>query len=105
MAAATLAQEQTLSLDIAFIQRVQMALVTAAINVQSEPTTTLLHAQRVVYAQRILANPILTANQMAVGVATNTTIGTEYVGPPIQSSNILDADIQFTVNSLYNAYL
>jgi hypothetical protein len=97
---ATFADQYTMATTPAFIQRVEIALVTAAINTLTEPENTPDHSFRRAYAASILANPALQAAVMAMGVATNATIA---VAAPTGAS-ALDSDIQFTVNSMFNSY-
>lgn len=80
--------------DAGFLKKVERAIVTAAIDVKAENPATANHAARAVLATRVLGNPAASAAQMAIGVVTNVAI----------SSGSSDSDIQFTVNSQWDAY-
>lgn len=87
-------EQHALATDEEFIKRVKMAMVKSAIYIANEDTATAGHAQRAQYAQAALANPESAARNMAYGVASNAVISAE-------SS---DSDIEFTINSVWNAY-
>ena len=77
-----------------FRARVEMAMTKSAIAISNEDPKTKYHTERVRYAQAALANVESTSRMMAFGVSANPAIS-------IESS---DADIEFTVNSIWNAY-
>ena len=88
-------QEQVnLAMTPAFIARVQAAMVKSAIAVSSENPETPAHVTRVQWATQVLRDPMHYATRMAFGVAANPTITAESG----------DNDIEFTVNSVWNAY-
>jgi hypothetical protein len=87
----------------AFQDRVKYAAVKAAVAVMAESAGTASHAQRVVYARSILAG-LIDILSLAVGVTTNTTILAELNPAAAPNYGVPDADIEFTVNSLFNAY-
>lgn len=97
---ATYADQYTMATSAPFIQRVEIALVSAAIAVMNEAENTPDHSFRRTYAARVLASPAPEAAVMAVGIATNTTIA---AAAPT-GATATDSDIQFTVNSMFNAY-
>ena len=76
-----------------FIKRVGMAMVKAAVAVCAETYTDDTPA-RATWATQVLRDPEHYARKMAFGVARNNVI-------TVESS---DADIEFTVNSIWNAY-
>ena len=76
-----------------FIRRVQMAIITAAIEIQAEDPATVNHVQRSALAHQVLHSPEAFASKFAMGVATGF----------ITAASV-DADIQYTVNSVWNAY-
>lgn len=78
----------------AFIARVQMALVKSAVAVSSEEQTTVYHETRAQWATQVLRDPEHYAARVAVGVASNAAI----------TADSSDSDIEFTVNSQWNAY-
>lgn len=77
-----------------FQHRVEVAIVTAAIAVQAEDPQTANHAQRSALAYLVLHSPETYARTMALGVVSNVAI------TPMST----DADIQFSVNSMWDAY-
>lgn len=97
---ATFADQYTLATLPAFIQRVEVALVTAAINTLTEPESTVDHSFRRAYSVFVLNNPAIAAAGMAMGVVTNATIAA--TAPT--GASALDSDIQTTVNNMFNDY-
>lgn len=87
-------EQYALTLNSNFIMQVMMAVIKSAIAVANEDPATPGHAQRAHYAQAALANPESVARCMALGVASN----------PVISAESSDNDIEFTVNSIFNAY-
>ncbi len=84
----TLAQNQT------FIERVTMAMMQAAIAIANESAAAANHALRARHAARVLNEPQHFAPGFALGVASNPAITAEST----------DSDIQFTVNSNWDAF-
>ncbi len=90
----------------AFKEKVQIAICEAAISVQAEDETGLsipagstlteqqLHDKRSEFAYAVLRNPSGYADLFKYGVVTSVSI----------SGASSDADILFTVNSMWNAY-
>lgn len=78
-------------------RRVEYALFSAAVNVMSEVNTTPSHAARVTYGAKVLAGQ---ADVRAAVIAslTNSTLAAANT-----ADSIPDSDIQFAVNSLFNA--
>lgn len=87
-------EQHTLATSQEFFIRVKVAVAKASIAVANEDPATLGHTQRVQYAQAALANLDSVARNMAFGVACN----------PVISAESSDSDIEFTVNSVFNAY-
>ena len=80
--------------DSIFIERVAIAMLVAAANVQAEDSQTGNHSNRSNYARLVLNAPDAYARVFALAVsATNGSI--------VASSQ--DSDIQFVVNGLWNA--
>jgi hypothetical protein len=90
----TFAGRQELARDATFVSRAQHAMVKAAIAVQAEATNTTNHVNRAAYARSVLNDPNRYGPMFAQGVVTNASITD-------QSS---DNDIEFTVNSIWDAY-
>lgn len=90
----TAAEQYDLSHDTLFLRRVQMIIQKSAIAIAAEDPATANHAQRVAFGNKVLMNPSGYAELMAQGVTTNAAI-------TISST---DSDIEFTVNSEWNAY-
>lgn len=86
--------QHELAIDPVFIKRVEMALVKSSIFVVAESPSTDNHVNRTAYATEVLNDPERHAENMAKGVATNASITLEST----------DADIEFTVNSMFDAY-
>jgi hypothetical protein len=87
-------EQVTLAEEPEFKRRVQGAMVKSAIFVSSEDPATAGHATRVQWATQVLRDPAHYAARMAFGVAANPAI----------TADSTDADIEFTVNSVWNAY-
>ena len=85
-----------------FQDRITFLAVKAAIAVMAELNTVTNHAERVVYAKKILDG---SANMdlYTLAVATNSTIQNEATQTPADGFNVPDADIEFAVNSLFDA--
>lgn len=90
----TASEQYDLSHDAIFLRRVQMIIQKSAIAVAAEDPATANHVQRLAYGNKVLMNPGGYAELMAQGVSTNAAI----------SSASSDSDIEFTVNSQWNAY-
>ena len=83
-----------LSTDNAFIQRVQMALISTALAVQAESVGAANHSQRSAYALRVLADPAGFARLMAPGFTVDTSIVV----------NSTDAQLETRASAIFNAY-
>ena len=84
--------------DTLFQNKIKFYCIKAAIAVMAEDASVVAHMQRVDFAHRILQNgPNL--DQYALGILTNTTIKGH-----IDAGTSYDADLEFAVNSLFNAY-
>lgn len=95
-----LIDQYQLAQDGEFRGRVQQALLTSAVNVMAEATdeqngpTFVQHQQRANFAQRVLNNPNAIAKSHAFAIASNPAI----------TDQSTDNDLQFTVNSMWNAF-
>ena len=89
------AAQYTLATDAAaFLPRVEIAICTAAIQIQAEAGNTANHTARSRLAGQVLNDPPGWAKLFAKAVATNAAI----------TAASLDSDIQFTVNSMWDAF-
>src|SRR5882762_3857394 len=95
-----LTDQATLAVDATFKNRVQEAIITAAIAICSEAQSTAGHGQRAAFARSVLSNPIGYAAVMAMGVATDSAVAT---AAPLQAS-VTDAQINNAVSGHWNAY-
>ena len=91
----TLTEQVTAMSDAEFVGRVTQATILAAIAVMAESADTVGHSIRTAYANAVLAAPTVAGGAMARGVVTNAGIA---------STAASDSDIQFTVNSMINAF-
>lgn len=82
----------------AFIKRVEYFLVKAAIAVMNESEATVNHADRLIYASRAL-NSAVDFRPYALGVLANPTVAA--LADP---ATVTDNDLEFVVNSLFNAF-
>lgn len=87
--------------DATFRRRVSYALTVAAINAYSEPTGVAGHVARAAFATKVLASQF-DLHGAVLGVLTNATIATE-ANSATPGNNVPDADIQFAINSIFNA--
>jgi hypothetical protein len=101
--AATTADAMTVSRTVGWQDRVRYAAIKAAVAVMAESAGTASHTQRVTYAKSVLAG-LIDIFSMSIGVATNPTIFAELNPTATPNYGVPDADIEFTVNSLYNAF-
>jgi hypothetical protein len=92
----------TISTNVGFQGRCQYALTVAAVNVVAEANNTANHQQRVNYAKTVI-NGTASILPVALAVLTNASIAAEAVASTTPDYAIPDSDIQFAVNSLFNA--
>jgi len=85
-----------------FQDRIKYALTSAAISVYNELSSTTGHSARVGYATAIIAGNYNLA-PAALAVLTNPSIAAEATLSSAPDFAIPDSDIQFAVNSLWNA--
>jgi len=84
--------------DTIFKDKVNYYMVKAAIAVMAEEVATEHHEKRVDLASRILRGSF-SVEAYALGVTTNAAIKGK-----IDAGTSYDADLEFTVNSLFTAY-
>lgn len=77
-----------------FVNRVEVAIVAAAIAISAESAQTANHANRAALAQKVLQSPAYWSKVMAVGVGTDATV----------QSGPTDANIYNAVAGQWNAY-
>lgn len=85
--------QDNLAHDSVFLQRIRVAMVTAATNIQAEDPGTTNHTNRSNYAKLVLNTPDGYMQAFSDAVVSNVAI----------TSASTDSDLQFTVNSLWNA--
>jgi len=83
----------------AFQVRVRYFLIKAAIAVMSELGTTTNHAERLIYARKVMDGSANLAIA-AIAVATNATVSTTLAA----DNEPTDNDLEFTVNSMFTAF-
>ena len=92
----------TIARNQRFQDRVNYYLNKAAIAVMAEAANTASHQNRVFYSRKILGGGI-NMQDIAIDVATNATIAAEAVLATTPDYAVPDSDIEFVVNSLFNA--
>lgn len=90
----TFLEQADLAVEPNFLRRIRQAAVSAAIAIQAELDTTPSHTDRIALARKVLSGTPDVIPRLALGVVTNASV------TPTSS----DADLQFTVNSQWNAY-
>ncbi|MBK8772668.1 MAG: hypothetical protein IPM06_19885 [Rhizobiales bacterium] len=95
----TFEEQAALAADPIFITRVGQAAIKSALAVLADtPTNTPeaidAHRKRAQLGREVLLDPMRLAASMARGVAAN----------PVITADSIDSDIEFTVNSVWNAY-
>lgn len=86
--------DYALGTDAEFQQRIQMAIVSTAVAVQSEAVSTANHYQRSAYALRVLADPAGFAKLMGLGFTVNGAT----------NSGSTDAALESRASAIWNAY-
>jgi len=76
------------------LHKIQVAICSAAIDVQAEAVNTAFHTQRSQFAYAVLANPIGYSQLMAYGMCADAAIDTSST----------DSAIKTRASSLWNAY-
>lgn len=97
-------------LDMAYIaeqpstrSRVEYCLKKAAVAVMAEEANTANHAERVVFAKKVLAGEANIQNA-TLATMTNSTITSNGAPNTAPNFGISDNDLEFTVNSMFNAF-
>jgi len=86
-----------------FLRRVEYALKKAAIAVMAEDGGTANHAERVVYATKVIDGEASIA-EASKGVVTNATLTSSGDLSASPLFGISDGDLEFTVNSMFDAF-
>lgn len=111
----------TIATNARFQSRVNYYINQSSLNVLSEDPQTVNHALRVIFAKSIVTGPVTLIGlspipnqnnllqRYSLEVLTNTTIAAEAQlvdnqQVPLPDFNIPDADLQFTINSLFNDF-
>jgi hypothetical protein len=83
--------------------RVEYCLKKAAVAVMAEEANTASHAERVIFAKKVLAGEASIPNA-TLAAMTNSTITA--AGAPNTAPNfgVTDGDLEFTINSMFNAF-
>lgn len=84
--------------DATFQSKIKYLMQKAAIAVMAEAANTVEHTKRVAYASEILDGHA-SVQEFSLGVTTNSTIKTA-----IDASADFNNDLEFVVNSLFNAF-
>ena len=90
----TYKQARDIAVDRDNIDRVQVAIVTAAIAISSESDATDNHTNRANYANQVLRSPATHARKMIWGVVTDATV----------QSDPTDSNIYNAIAGQWNAY-
>jgi hypothetical protein len=80
-------------------QKTEVAVITAAGEIQNEDPSTPDHANRLDWANWAIGNSIVAWQPFAWPIATNSTIVASVTADPTGNS-VLDSDVQFVVNSI-----
>ena len=92
----------TIAANNSFLRRVEYCMKKAAIDVMAESSGTASHTERVAYANNILGGSA-SVPAYALSVVTNSTITASADISNNPDFGISDSDLDFTVNSMYNA--
>lgn len=100
---ATASEAALIATEITWIDRVRYYRLYAAISVMNEDPLTPSHAERVLYAKAVI-NGQDNLEDYALGVATNDTVQAAMIVDDAPDWGVTDAAMEFTVNSLFNAF-
>jgi hypothetical protein len=90
----------TIASSASWVSRVQYAVMVAAVQVYAEDPNTPGHPARIAFAKAVING---VGNSAPAAVLTNPSIAAEANVQAAPGYGIPDGDIQFTVNSLWNA--
>lgn len=92
-----------ISIDAGFLRRVTYCLKKAAVAVMAEDVGTANHAERVTYSIKVL-DGTASVTECAKAIVTNATLTSGANPAVLPDFNISDGDLEFTVNSMFNAF-
>ena len=85
-----------------FRDRVNFFVIKAAAAVMAEVNTTQSHAERVIFGVKVFSSDY-NINQYVAAVLTNSTV-LAGLSDTADNNGVSDNDLEFTVNSFYNAF-
>lgn len=85
-----------------FKDRVNFYVIKAAVAVMAEDNLTANHSERVVFANKVFTSDY-DLEQYVAAVLTNATVLSN-LDVIADNNGITDGDLEFTVNSMYNAF-
>ena len=85
-----------------FQARVEYCMKKAAVAVMAEDTGTASHAERVVYAKKVL-DGTASVSEYSKAAVTNTTL-TAAGDSDAADMGITDSELEYTINSMFNAF-
>ena len=85
-----------------WLARVKFYMQKSAIAVMAELGSVANHTERVAYAKKVL-DGTASIVEYSFGVVTNSTV-LAAISDSLDDNGVIDADLEFTVNSLFNAY-
>jgi hypothetical protein len=101
----TRAQQAQIIRNAAVLDQLAGALLAAAVNVSNESETAPNHANRVLWANTIIANPLNAAAYVAPSLMSNPTLAGQAGSAAGESGTpFSDGDIDYVVASLYDTY-
>ncbi len=90
----TFLEQADLAIEPNFLRRIRQASIGAAVNIQAELDTVTHHAERIQLARLVLNGTPDVIPRIALAVTTNVAV----------TPQASDGDLQFTVNSLWDAF-
>ena len=100
---ATASEAVLIASESSWVERVRYFRLDAAIAVMNEDPLTDSHAERVAYATKVI-NGQDNLHDYALGVATSDPVLANMTPNNPPDWGVTDADMLFTVNSLFNAF-
>ncbi len=90
------------STKAAFRKRIQLYVVKEATKAMDEVNTVDSHVERVAFAERVFVSDY-DLNQYVLAVLSNATL-LAALNRDAEDNGVTDGDLEFTVNSFYNAF-
>ena len=101
---ATTTEAMVIANNSTWKSRIKFAMQKGAVAVMAEAGTVNGHAKRAAYAEVVLSGDA-SIYEYSVGVVTNATILSSLnISTNPDGSNITDGDVEFTVNSMWDAF-